>query len=348
MDFERLLCDGRLVAIITRQELTPATGEGGVIFPPTYQDENSAEPTYNISDFGNGRNVCTIDSVASQINRLEKRFATESPYRDLVPHVIVKARISDKKVGIEHERYIDVLEAPHRLADATIRFAKEMHQKAKEAFLEFQKGNADPIARLSPMSLLFGAWDSHITGVKIPRAFMARIEAQNVHLRVRRGYYIAKLPAAEINLETGKAKTLSTIGLDNAGAKGLDGVVADGSIFREAIGNLIALRDNCRSRNEAEGTAIRRYILGLLLVAQTMPVVGFLRQGCILVTKGRPESYLRLSDGTTELFSLTHEEALSYAKDQAAAFGVDTSEKFYEFSPELAKDALRKRTEEPK
>jgi CRISPR-associated protein Csb1 len=351
MELQKLIEDNRVVAIITKQEMMPATGDGGVVFPPTYQDVGSDTPTYNISNLGNGRNACTIDSVPSQINRIEARFVAEEPYRNLVPHVVITAKVINKKAGIEFDKKVDILEAPHRLADATVRFSGKIDQAAKDAFLDFLKGDALPIARLSPMSLLFGAWDSHITGVKIPRVFSARIEAENVHDRTRRGYYLAKLPAAEINLEAGeegKATTLSNIGLDNAGAKGLDGVVCDGIICREAIANLIVLRDNCRSHKKEDRDLLQRYMLGLMLVAQTMPSGGFFRQGCTLVSKGQPESYIRFADGSTEPFTLTHAEAIEFAQQQAAAFGVISSEKTYDFSPELAKEALKKRKKEAK
>jgi CRISPR-associated protein Csb1 len=351
MELQKLIEDTRAVAIITKQEMMPVTGDGGVVFPPTYQDEGSDQPTYNISSLGNGRNVCTIDSVPSQINRIEGCFATQEPYRKLVPHVVVTAKVTNKKADIEFKKKVDILEAPHRLADATVRFSGKIEGAAKDAFLDFLKGDAMPIARLSPMSLLFGAWDSHITGVKIPRAFSARIEAENVHDRTRRGYYLAKLPANEINLETGaegKATTLSNIGLDNAGAKGLDGVVCDGRIIREAVANLIALRDNCKSQKKEDRELLLRYILGLMLVAQTMPSGGFFRQGCTLVCKGQPESYIRFADGSVEPFTLTHTDAIQYAQEQATAFGVDPKEMSYDFLPELAKEALKKRKKDGK
>lgn len=347
MEIQNLIEDNRVVAIVTRQEMMSATGSGGVIFPPTYKDEGSDDPTYNISNLGNGRNACTIDSVPSQANRIEARFVSEEPYRSLVPHVVVTAKVANKRVGIEFEKRVDLLEAPHRLADATVRFSGKIEKEAMDAFLDFQKGNAIPIARLSPMSLLFGAWDSHVTWVKIHRALSALIEAENVHTRTRRGYYLAKLTAAEINLEAvgEKASTLSNIGLDNAGAKSLDGVVAEGAIYREAIGNLIALRDNCRSPKQEERDLLFRYMMGLMLVAQTLPATGFLRQGCTLVCKGQAESYVRFVDGTTKPFAVTHEEAIAYAKEQAKAFAVDPTEKSYDFSPALAKEALKRKKE---
>ena len=346
MDIDRLITDPRIVAIVTRQALIPETGDNGVVFPPTYQDEGSSTPTYNISSLEDGHNVCTIDSVPSQVNRIEQRFAEEEPYSRLVPHVIVRARVKVSKLADwQEDREIDLLTAPHRLADASVRFADQLEAMALEAFKAFHAGDAEPIARLSPMSLLFGAWDSHVTGVKIARAFTARIEARNVQPRERRNYYLTRLSANEVELNVGddsKARTLSSIGLDNAGSKALDGVHARGGIVREAISNLIVLRLNAGARSPRRAD-LYRYLLGLQLVAQTLPGHGFLRQGCTLVPAGPPESYLRLDDGGTEPFELTHAAALAFAEAQAEAFGIDPAPQVYEFSKDKARTELAAR-----
>lgn len=351
MDLDRLITDNRVVAIVTRQPLMPETGEGGVVSPPTYKDEGSSTPTYNINTFADGHNVCTLDSVPSQINRIELRFAEEEPYRSLVPHIIVKARVKISKLADwQEDREIDLLTAPHRLADASVRFADQLEAKALDAFKRFHGGDAEGIAQLSPMSLLFGAWDPHVTGVKIPRAFTARIEARDVESRERRNYYLTRLSANEVELNVGddsKAKTLSNIGLDNAGSKTLDGVHVKGGILREAISNLIVLRNNAGAKS-ARRLELQRYLLGLQLVAQTLPGHGFLRQGCTLVPTGQPESFIRLADSSTEVFELTHEAALAYAKAQALAFGIDPSPVVFDFSKEKAQAELKARNSKPK
>jgi CRISPR-associated protein Csb1 len=351
MDFERLITERRVVAIVTRQGLIPETGEAGIVFPPTYQDEGSTTPTYNINTLSDGHNICTIDSVPSQINRIELRFAEEEPYRSLVPHVIVKARVKISKLADwQEDREIDLLTAPHRMADASVRFADQLEAKALDAFKRFHGGDAEGIAQLSPMSLLFGAWDSHVTGVKIPRAFTARIEAREVESRERRNYYLTRLSANEVELNVGddsKAKTLSNIGLDNAGSKALDGVHVKGGILREAISNLIVLRNNAGAKTPRR-TELLRYLLGLQLVAQTLPGYGFLRQGCTLVPTGQTESFVRLADGSTEAFELTHAAALDYAQAQAQAFGIDPSPTVYDFSKEKAQAELKARNSKTK
>jgi CRISPR-associated protein Csb1 len=60
-------------AIVMRQHLKPVEGDAPVvIFPPTYADIG-----YNIDTIdqtGKIKNVCTIDSVGSQANRMEPLF----------------------------------------------------------------------------------------------------------------------------------------------------------------------------------------------------------------------------------------------------------------------------------
>jgi len=94
-----------------------------------------------------------------------------------------------------------------------------------------------------------------------------------------------------------------------------------------------------RGSTEQETKALRTYLLGLALVAFTKPAVGFLRQGCNLVLDGerRPESVVVFSDGRREPSGLTHEGALAFAKEAAAAFGVGAP-KTVKFDTKLAKD----------
>ena len=67
-------------------------GPDGVVFPPTYAatQDRTFEGGYNINRFEGGRNVCLIDSVGAQANRMEPIFK-RPPYSKLVPQVIIKA-----------------------------------------------------------------------------------------------------------------------------------------------------------------------------------------------------------------------------------------------------------------
>lgn len=309
-----LLLDPKAVAIVCRQALESVEGPEGIVFPATYPGKTRDDgPTYNVSEFADDRNVCTIDSVQSQANRIEAAFLAAS-YRQLIRPVRIRAQLADGEA-----RVIDLLEAPHRLADACVRFS-DLREAAENAFRAF-RSNPRAVAELSPMSLLMGAWDSRGTQCKIPRALTARIEAYNVRQLVRRAVYAAALTSKELGHEDGK---LSEIGLDNApSGPSPAGIVADGGIRREAVLNLEALRQNCQCDMKADKPAdLSAYIFGLGLVSLTLQPEAFLRQGCLLVAAGPVEAFVRFRDGTQSSLSLTAEDTEAYAKAAAEQFGV--------------------------
>lgn len=332
-----LLLDHQAVAIVCKQALESVEGPAGVIFPPSYPGKTSDDgPTYNISTFADGRNICTIDSVQSQANRIEAAFL-QPPYRALVRAVSVKAQLADGEV-----KDIDVLQAPHRLADATLRFS-DLREAAEEAFKAFRSAPAG-IAKLSPMSLLLGAWDSRGTQSKIPRAFTSRIDAYNVHRLQRHALYSAALTSKEIGNEENSG-TLSKVGLDSApSGPSPAGVVADGGVRRDSVLNLIALRQNCQTDLAgATPDALSAYLFGLGLVALTLQPEAFLRQGCLLVAAGPVEAVVRMRDGCQTVFALTADEALAYAQAAAERFGVAELEPITaQFQPELIVEKEKK------
>lgn len=158
-------------AIVLREYLTPVEGKDGVLFPPTFAAAENAKEFpggYNINEFGNGENVCLIDSVGSQANRIEPMFSA-GQYATLVPQLIVEAG----------EKRINILDAGHRAGDAIIR-CSELKDTLQSAFQDLKRGNAVPLAKLAPTSLVFGVWDSRDTQAKAPRLLAATIRAFNV------------------------------------------------------------------------------------------------------------------------------------------------------------------------
>jgi len=187
--FDEWLKDGsEIAALVMRQRLESVEGRDAVIFPPTYaKPERVREEDwmgYNIDHFGDGSNVCLLDSVGSQANRMEPVFMRK-PYDELVPQVIIKVRKGDGQ-----DRQVHLLEAGHRAGDAIARFAgkpegdedgKALAEMLWEAFKAWQEsGNAEPLARIAPTSLVFGAWDSRATQAKVPRIVRSVIRAYNV------------------------------------------------------------------------------------------------------------------------------------------------------------------------
>ncbi|GBD31889.1 hypothetical protein HRbin33_00850 [bacterium HR33] len=330
--------DSDVAALVMRQWLVPVEGKDAVIFPPTYtlaetdigNRFNKGEPIpgvykgqkgpmgYNIDWFEDGTSVCLIDSVGSQANRMEPIFMRET-YKALVPEVIVKAG----------DKAINLLEAGHRAADAIVRFS-DLREELEEAFNAVRDGDATKLAKIAPTSLVFGAWDSRGTQVKLPRVVRSVIRAFKVKPQHRSAQYIPPVDYVGTKLldaPQGKEQqdAMSELGLSHAPAPWAHGgVLVEQEIRRDATLNLVALRA-LRAGRDADPLPLRRYILGLSLVAFTAPQETFLREGCQLVPDpDRPSTWsLVKHDGSREEnFEVAHEQALEYAKATATEFGV--------------------------
>ena len=322
--YDHLLHDGSAVAAITYREwLIPAEGRGAVIFPPTYAlpERGPRDPRlgYNIDEFEDGSNVCLIDSVGSQANRMEPLFKIP-PYSELVPQI---------EIVVKDGMKVHLLDAGHRVADAVVRFS-ELEPVVHEAFLALKKeGDATKLAKIAPTSLIFGVWDSRATQVKVPRVIRSVVRAYRVRPLHRSAQYIPPVDYVGEGLVEEEAGTtredLSDVGLAHAPAAWTHGgVLVEGEIRREAIVNLAALRSIRAGANDEATLKLRRYLLGLALVAFTQNLQLYLREGCELVRdpERSPEVGLVRYDGQRESFDLDHQEALHYARLAADAFGV--------------------------
>ena len=313
-------------------------GEGAVIFPPTY-----ADISYNIDTLSDGTKVCTIDSVGSQANRMEPIFK-DPRYSQLVPQIDI-AHGNNKKISI--------FEAGHRLGDAVIRTSKsdafDLPRAAREAFSEFLRGDATAIAKLAPTSLVFGVWDSRDTQAKLPASVQSVIRAWDVSELKRSAQYNPALDyaALEVFSEDDKQKAegraespLAQRGFVHVPATGAHGgIVARGPIRRDVTVNLVALR----RLNGANAVALRRYVLGLALVAAIEPQDGFLRSGCLLTPDPDSKSEWNLvhRDGQRKAVVLDPAVVRDYALSSANAFGKGPDRQV-SFDAALAKDDVRK------
>ena len=315
-DLNQLLIDGNAVAIVVKQRLRPVDGAGAPFFPPTYLGSND-RPTYCISPLANGKNLCVVDSVQSQANRIEQAFMHE-PYRSLVRKVEVTAKLPN-----DGTRTLDMLQLGHRLADAAVTFST-LAEPARAAMRSFANG-PDDIARLSPMSLLCGMWESRgETGqLKIPRALSASIAARDVSELRRMATFTGSFWSKDLGLE-GKR---SSEGLDPVPAgESLGGVIAEGEILRTTTLNLVALRQNCNAVPGQPASAAAHYVFGLGLVALTMQPETFLRQGCLLVADGDSNVRIVMRNGQEQAFVLDHDDAIGAAKKAAEDFGIPSLE----------------------
>lgn len=330
-------------ALVIREQLIPVEGADGVLFPATFaaSEDKMFRGGYNIDEYSDGTNVCLIDSVGSQANRIEPLFM-DKDYSTLVPQVVVKT--GTKKINL--------LEAGHRAGDAIIRFS-ELQQELHEAFKSLLDGNAEPIARIAPTSIVFGSWDSRDTQAKLPRLVDSKIRAYNVRRLTRSAQYTPATDyIAQDLLEDSSDKKVKDAyaerGFVHVPATGSHGgVIATGGIRRDAVLHLAALR-LLKANSEEQTKNMRRYILGLTLTAFTTPTIGYLRQGCNLVPDiDKPKEFkLVYNDGQREDARITHNDALAYAKITAELFGI-AADREVDFDKEAAKkditDAIKKK-----
>lgn len=305
------------VALHVKQRLLPVEGEGGVVFPPTYADIG-----YNIDTLSDGTRVATVDSVGSQANRLEPIFKVApsslptNVLADLVPQIEIV--LHEKKSGANgdgaHRETRSIFDLAHRAADAVVQSSPTLSVDIASAFEALRRrGDAGPLCALAPTSLVFGVWDSRGgTGEKRPRLVRSIIRAWDVdplHAAAQFNSVSKALDEdqrAELEKEAASKKIkLSTKGFadapaifrrtdkvqkyrdgaPNPEARVLGGIVVTGRIEREVTVNLIALR-GLRGANPDETSRIRKYLLGLSLLAATADIDLFLREGCLLRYEG--------------------------------------------------------------
>ena len=309
-------------ALVIREHLMPVEGKDAAVFPPTFASGDGFPGGYNIDVFDEetGENVCLIDSVGSQANRIEPFFA-EDKYAGLVPQVEVTAG----------ERTVNLLDAGHRAGDALMR-CSELGEELRQAFTSVLDGDAEPLAKVAPTSLVFGVWDSRDTQAKLPRLVSSAVRAFNVRKMTRSAQFVPAVNYVDEQLldepkskgESDKYAERGFIHVPAAGTHG--GVIPTGGIRRDATLSLAALQQ-VKGGDEDRTLALRRYILGLSLVAFTAPMESYLRQGCNLVLDpDQPREFSEVyRNGERKPASISHDDALAFAVEAAEAFGVGES-----------------------
>jgi CRISPR-associated protein Csb1 len=344
---DKMLAADGPAALVCRQWLMPAEGRDAVIFPPTFAaPEGGGKAGYNIDEVRDGNDankvtrIAIIDTVGSQANRMEPLFKRENgadtDYSRLVPQIEIKAG----------NKTVNLLDAGHRAADAIVRYSK-LGPKLKEAFDTYQEsGDAMLLAKIAPTSIVFGAWDSRDTNAKLPRLVASTIRAYDVAELKRSAQYNPPIDYIGLGLIEGAEdkKVLdaaSELGFRHAPAGGTHGgVIVRGEIRREAILSLVGLR--AIGPKGPSGDALRRYLLGLALVAMMHEREHNLRQGCLLVQdpEKKPLWELVAHDGARTSLSPDGKAAVAFAEEAARVFGVGESRPV-EFDIKAANDALR-------
>ncbi len=320
--FDHYLSSSGPAALVIREPLMPVEGEDGILFPSTFAAGDGFPGGYNIDGDPNGENIALVDSVGSQANRIEPMFS-EKEYESLVPQVVVLAGT----------KRINLLEAGHRAGDAIVR-CSALQEELNLAFKALLDGDATPLAKIAPTSLVFGVWDSRDTQAKMPRLIASTIRAYNVRKLTRSAQYVPATEYVSSGLlvepaDKAAKDAYSERGFIHVPATGSHGgIIAKGGIRRDATLGIAALK-LIHAGNNAEATKnLRRYILGLALVAFTRLPGGYLRQGTILVSNPDKKRTVEevYPDGKRKAFTVSHEDALAYAQAAAAAFGVGTGQ----------------------
>lgn len=335
--YDRYLADDGPAALVTREYLMPAEGVGGVLFPATFAPGDGFPGGYNIDTDPAGRSVCLVDSVGSQANRMEPLFKTER-YRHLVPQVVVQAG----------EREVNLLDVGHRAGDALVR-CSALLPRLREAFLSVLAGDATELARVAPTSLVFGVWDSRDTQVRLPRLVASTVRAFGVQRLTRSAQYIPPVDYATVGVigaddrvkgEASAKSVLAQRGFVHVPSPGTHGGVIASEVRRDASLSLVPLRQLAAGKDVARGLTLRRYVLGLSLVAFTHPPGAYLRQGCVLVRDPQRAAEIEFAEvhfsGERRPVSITPADATEYATRAAEAFGVGES-RTVPFDPERAR-----------
>ena len=344
------------VALHLKQRLLPVEAVAGddlIIYPPTFADVG-----YNIDRLSDGTCVALIDSVGSQANRIEPAFKSSSGFglECLVPQLEIilrtepcgecesckkskRPKAEDCKEPWKEKR--SLFDLAHRAADAVVQSSPSLLPDIAGAFETLRRtGNAGPLCTIAPTSLVFGCWDSRGgSGEKLPRLVRSIIRAWDVdQLHVAAQFNsvwkaLSDEQKEELTKETKKkgAAKLSDKGLNDApavfrkdGTRVLGGILVHDRIQRDITVNLVALR-GIRGKDHAETEAIRKHLLSLALLAATVDIDLFLREGCNLRYADGEDSWAvvpRRGDvEPIDLSSSDSQETLkSYAISQAEYF----------------------------
>jgi len=320
-EFDKLLAIDGPVMVVGQQFLKPPSFDptSEIVFPPSYANpsEKSDDPAvYNIDQTDPSdpsKNVCVLDSIPSQANRMEPLFSSP-PYDSLVPQY--KVRLT------EDADPVSILNVGHRLADAVFR-GTTLRDEIVAAFKAYAKGNAAPIARLGGTSLVFGVWDSRGTGVKVPRLINSIIRAFDVTSIRRSAQYSPPIKYEQEGLiPAGLDGKPSDHGLaDVPSSQKIGGVQIKGDIRRDVSLNLAVLRA-LKGKDADETKKLQRYILALSLIALTATPDSTLRQGCQLLPKSKAAWRQFKADGEEMGWNPDGINLVEFAKVAAADLGI--------------------------
>ena len=276
---ENLVADREVVALTFKRQLESIDGPGVPIFPPTYPAPKDGphrfDTPYTVNETKDGVLVCDLDSVQSQANRMEAAFTGR--LAGVVPQHAVQAG--------DHQ--VRLTELPHRIVDASIR-ATSLAGDIREWMLAFDRGDPEPLAGVAPTSLVYGAWDSRDTQMKIPRVVRSEIRAYDVSVFTRSALYSGAFKREELDIDEqiwnrkkGGAAEIGLAPTPSVSVEARGGILAHGEIVHSASILLNAVR---KYRTGDGSDVLPNYLFGLALGGLLVGSGDYdLRSGCSLV-----------------------------------------------------------------
>ena len=342
------MVEGDVLALHCRQMLEPVDGRDGPVYPPTYPPPkekgkaHSHDTPYTVNRLADGTMTAVLDSVPSQANRMERCFGWEGTLRRSVPVVAVQ---------VPGAKTASVADLGHRIADAAIR-STELAAEIEAAFESYDTGNPLPLAVLAPTALVYGAWDSRGTRVKVPRLVRSEILAHDIDVCLRSAQFAGAFTQEEFGFDANDWKNKAA----GAGFKPQPatdkpgGVVVRGRIVQSAVVHLGGLVDLGREH----GSALTRYLLCLALAALLDDRGGSdytLRAGCWLAPEGRREATLVTRQGEREAVELDGDAVRGALADAVTAASATLNIpcgdcRVVEFDPKRAKEVLNAKVKE--
>lgn len=331
-------------------QLEPAAGPHSLVAPAKYSTRGG--PTYVFEDRyidGRFRRTVLLDSRSSNGNRLEEALndarRSGHPLYSRIPGIVVRYASDD-----DTEVVLWDTELPHRFSDAHIRLSSISGEPTTQhpdyrAARNATPGDARALFEISPLSVLFGCWDStrRAKQARFPAAVVgetigvitdtegatseptrrsgARIDpvGASVQLDASTAADLARTQAGEmsekkirsISKQKGTVST-SNLGLGAIppGVEDLDGI-ATTEIIRSQVVSFATLR-RLRFGHAPDGDAAIRTLLAALTVAAITRSGAdlYLRANCHLVESGPTTGRLdRRSGQVEELDGLTVDAA---------------------------------------
>lgn len=333
MDLKTIITNPQLVAVTMRRALVPLDGTDVPVFPQTYpppeRGPHRFDTPYTINELRDGTLMADLDSVQSQANRMEAAFS--GPLADRVPQHSV----------IAGEQRASLVELPHRLTDAAAR-ATDLRDQIQAAMTAYAVGDPGLVAKLCPTALIYGAWDSRDTRVKIPRAVRSEIRAHNVSIATRSAQFTGTFNAEALGLnakEWEKGAKLGFAPTPSINAHG--GVYVHGEIVHTASIVLAPLR-------RGNDPVLSAYLLGLAVAGLLHAMRETrLRVGCELLPEGAAHWQLVQVDGQRHPLVVEDQDidrqlaTLADAWSQAANVRLGLPATEHRYDPAAARAAIK-------